>query len=235
MGESNHGKQFCSHVCEILIGINFERTVRLSLWALRFLRLDMTLNRSCFDLKRTMTGLGSPSLAFLRCFKRWLTSISVVWSGGSIFRTLLARSTIIPVVSSASPSSSLGSGRPEIRRLLRRPYCSSVTLSSCNFWTSTWREAILASRSISLALNDLTSFRRDPILLSRSWFPDRMICPSFTATCSSSGSSWKRGLKSVSSSSAVSWLVQPCLPCSRFLVAMVPEEWGHWGVTGAVL
>ena len=77
-----------------------------SLWAFRCLRLDMTLKRSCFDRNRTMTGLGSLFLAFLGRFKRWLTSMSVAWRGGSSFSTSLASCTIVPVVSSAWSGSS---------------------------------------------------------------------------------------------------------------------------------
>ena len=197
----------------------------------------MTLNRSCFDRNRTMTGLGSPCLAFLGRFKRWLTSMSVAWRGGSSFSTSLASCTIVPVVSSAWSGSSWGSGRPEMRRLFRRPYCSSASWSSRSFRTSTLRESICASRSLSWAFSDCTSTRRDVMPSSKSWFTDRMIRANLFATCSSSRASWSRSLKRASSSSGVSWLVEPCLPCwpDLVLVAMVPEEWGHRGVTATVL
>ena len=199
---------------QILKGLSW-----LSLWAFKLLRLDMTLNRSCFDLKRTITGLGSPSLAFLRCFKRWLTSMSVVWSGGSSFRMSLARSTIMPVVSSVWPSSSLGSGRPEMRRLLRRPYCSSASLSSRNFLTSTWREEILASRSITWALNDLTSFCRDPML------------PPAHPLGHPGNVAWR--VYPLRQQSAGWW--SPACPATGSWWPWCQEECCHWGVTMAVL
>ena len=124
-----------------------------------------------------------------------------------------------------------------MHRLFLRPYCSSVSWSSRSLWTSTSREAIFAFRSMSWAFSDCTSARRDVMPSSKSWFTDGMMRVNLYPTCSLSRASWSRSLKRASSSSGVSWLVEPCLPCwpDLVLVAMVPDEWGHRGVTTTVL
>ena len=91
--------------------------------------------------------------------------------------------------------------------IVRRPYCSRAWWSSLSLWISPRKLTMVASRSASSVLRDLTSARRDDRLSSRYWLPALMIYANLSATCWSSRASTSRSLTRISSS--LGWEVEP--------------------------
>ena len=168
------------------------------LYSLKFFLFDISLYLVALDLKRTIIWRGWPGFEFLGLGSRWLTSMSPGCSGGSSSMTSLAIFITASVVSSFSFS-----GMPDIRRLLRRPYCSRASWSSLSFFISPLSSAMVSSLCARLALRLLTSATRELTLSMRSWFVDFTILANLFAMTGSSRASWKASRKVTSCSSGV--------------------------------